>query len=367
MHIHHLFSRLKTLAAPLLAAASMSFIAPAMAQQPMNTAAAVSRIDGFDVEPVAQATAGRELVFTLYGSPGGAARVQIGGATGNLLLEESEPGLYEGIYTIRQRDRITASSTATVNLRQGNQVATAQLDEPLVGTPRARRTPPSSPNVRVDRFGVEQPQSLNPGNELRFNLTGTPDAVASVRMGGVPGKVNLTEVRRGVYQGVYVIKNRDRLGSRTTVTPYLRQGSQESALVGQTLAATLNQPVATRPVAPPLLAAVCNLCGVVEAVNPIQVKGDGSLVGKIGGGVAGAVLGSQIGKGDGRKLAQVAGVIGGAFAGNEIEKRVRTETHYEVVVRLDNGGSQTVAYSTAPAFNVGTRVRIESDGTLRNL
>ncbi len=353
---------------PAMTALMLGFLQPAAAQQPAAPGAApvTSRIDGFDVEPISQAGAGRELLFTLYGSPGGVARVQISGATGALLMEELEPGLYEGIYTIRARDKITAASQTTVNLRQGNQVATAVLDEPLIGTPRASRALPTSTRVRVDRFAIEQPQSLSAGNELRFTLTGTPDAVASVRLAGVRGKVDLNEVRRGVYQGAYVIKQRDRVVSSTAITPYLRQGTQQTALAGQTLGVAVSQQAAVRPVAPPPPPAVCNLCGVVEAVNPVQVQGEGSLVGKIGGGVAGAVIGSQIGKGDGRKLAQIAGVVGGAVAGNEIEKRMRAATHYEVVVRLDNGGSQTVQFATQPEVRIGTRVRVEENGaTLR--
>ena len=58
------------------------------------------RIDGFDVVSVRQLSAGNDLLFTLYGSPGGTATVQIGGATGRLLLDEIEAGVYEGAYTI---------------------------------------------------------------------------------------------------------------------------------------------------------------------------------------------------------------------------------------------------------------------------
>ncbi len=278
-------------------------------------------------------------------------------------MEESEPGVYEGVYTIRSRDRINSSSTATVNLRQGNQVATSVVNEPLVGTSKLKKPVPNSSRVRIDRFGIDQPQGLSTGHELRFNMTGTPDSIASVRLGGVPGKIDMREVRRGVYQGEYVIHARDRLSDRTTVTSYLRQDNQETAIAGQTIGFVANQAVAQRPVVPAAPAPVCNLCGVVEAVNPVQVKGEGSLVGKVGGGLAGALLGNQIGKGDGRKLATVAGAIGGALAGNEVEKRVRTETHYEVVVRLDNGGSQTISYSEPPNVNVGARVRVENSGT----
>jgi hypothetical protein len=45
--------------------------------------------------------------------------VQIAGA-GSVVLDEVDPRIYEGAYTIRQRDRITPATTATVNLRVGN-------------------------------------------------------------------------------------------------------------------------------------------------------------------------------------------------------------------------------------------------------
>src|SRR5271170_6644816 len=79
---------------------------PAQAQS-SATSIAEPRIDGFDVVPLKQLVAGSELAFTLYGSPGGTASVQVGGATGGLILVEVEAGVYEGSYTISKRDRIS--------------------------------------------------------------------------------------------------------------------------------------------------------------------------------------------------------------------------------------------------------------------
>ena len=111
---------------------------------------------------------------------------------------------------------------------------------------------------------------------------------------------------------------------------------------------------------------VCANCGVVEAVNAVQQKGQGGMVGMVGGGVAGALVGSQIGHGGGKTVAELAGAAGGAFLGNEIEKKVNTTTHYNVVVRMDGGGSQTVSYATQPAFSVGSRVRVENGALVQN-
>lgn len=104
----------------------------------------------------------------------------------------------------------------------------------------------------------------------------------------------------------------------------------------------------------------CANCGVVEAVNVVQQQGQGGVVGIVGGGVAGALVGSQIGRGKTKTVAELAGAAGGAYLGNEIEKKVNTTTRYDVVVRMNGGGSQTVSYPAQPGFSVGSRVRVEN-------
>ena len=222
---------------------------------------------------------------------------------------------------------------------------------------------------------MNPPNNLVAGSELIFTLEGSPDASASVRINGVRGKLDLEQVRPGVYEGAYAIKNRDRIESNTVVTGNLRLGTKEqSKVLAQSLLTSppsrprersrrgdgsrSQQPVAAAP--------VCGNCGVVEAINLVEVKGDGSYVGMIGGGVIGALLGGQVAhRGSGKTVAQVAGAAGGAWAGNEIEKKVRSTKHYEVVVRLSNGGTQTVSYPTQPQMSVGTRVRVENGSLIR--
>ncbi|MFZ2855252.1 MAG: hypothetical protein WAZ34_14240, partial [Rhodocyclaceae bacterium] len=276
----------------------------AYAQQNRSSAMAPS-IDGFDVEPVAQATPGNELVFTLYGSPGGVAAVQIDGATGGVTLVESEAGVYEGIYTIRQRDRINADSTATANLRLGNRVARVILDEPLIGRASAGR--PAAP-VRptalptIERFEVLPAPALVSGEELVLILSGSPGGSASARIAGVKGKLVLNETRSGIYEGSYTIRSRDRIAADAAVSGTLRVGNRESSvLLGERLLAAPGSSASSRRAARP-----CATCGVVEAINLVEVQGDGSYLGKIAGGVVGALLGSQVGQGRGTTVAEVA-------------------------------------------------------------
>ena len=66
------------------------------------------------------------------------------------------------------------------------------------------------------------------------------------------------------------------------------------------------------------------------------------------------------GGGTGKKVATVAGAAGGVYAGNEVEKRMKTTKHYEVVVRLENGGTQIITYTEQPPFAVGAKVKVEN-------
>jgi outer membrane lipoprotein SlyB len=110
--------------------------------------------------------------------------------------------------------------------------------------------------------------------------------------------------------------------------------------------------------------ATCASCGVIEAVRPVQQKGQGTGLGAVAGGVVGGALGNQMGHGNGRAAMTILGAIGGGLAGNEVEKRTRSETVYEVSVRMDDGSLRTITQHTAPA--AGTRVAVEGQ-TLRTL
>jgi outer membrane lipoprotein SlyB len=103
------------------------------------------------------------------------------------------------------------------------------------------------------------------------------------------------------------------------------------------------------------------LYGVVESVQPAPAQHRGPGVGAIAGGVVGGVLGHQVGGGSGNTAATAAGAIGGAVVGNEVEQRRRSSTGaWQVGVRLDNGGYQTVVQDDASNIAVGNRVRIEN-------
>ncbi len=108
---------------------------------------------------------------------------------------------------------------------------------------------------------------------------------------------------------------------------------------------------------------VCKTCGTVKSVAVVEKKGEGGPVGMIAGGVAGALLGNQIGSGTGRSVATVAGAAGGAYAGKKIEENVRTTKVWAVHVRMDDGAEKTFHFEKDPGFKAGDPVK-QSGGSI---
>ena len=100
----------------------------------------------------------------------------------------------------------------------------------------------------------------------------------------------------------------------------------------------------------------CTGCGRVLTVNVIEKAGEGSALGMITGGVAGALLGHQVGGGTGKDIATVAGAAGGAYAGNKVEQRLKTSKVWTVAVQYDNGAQANFEFAQDPGLAPGNRV-----------
>lgn len=107
------------------------------------------------------------------------------------------------------------------------------------------------------------------------------------------------------------------------------------------------------------VASICHDCGVIESIQAVKHKGEGSGVGAVAGGVVGGLLGNQVGHGNGRAAMTVIGAVGGGLAGHEIEKQVKAKTVYQVRIKLDDGKVRTLEQAHVPQLGVGQRVRVE--------
>ena len=98
--------------------------------------------------------------------------------------------------------------------------------------------------------------------------------------------------------------------------------------------------------------------GVVERIDLYRSgNSEPTGLGLIVGGLAGGVIGHQIGGGRGNDVATVAGALGGALVGNSIEK-ARQEDRYRITVRLDDGKVLVLEQAGEGELHVGDRVRV---------
>ncbi|MFZ0613985.1 MAG: glycine zipper 2TM domain-containing protein [Desulfobacterales bacterium] len=107
--------------------------------------------------------------------------------------------------------------------------------------------------------------------------------------------------------------------------------------------------------------------GTVLRVSDVQIQGNQTGIGAVGGAVVGGIVGSTIGGGRGRTLATTGGAVAGAAGGSAIEQRRATRPGLEIEVELDDGRIMVIVQEKDDDFVVGDRVRLisASDGTFR--
>ncbi len=355
--------QLSILALALAAAGPMAW--PSAAQAQVYSTVPSATIASFGVDPVRRLRPGNVLAFRLDATPGALVMLQIEGASTGLRMSEVRPGHYEGRYTIREEDRLSAGSLVTARVVKDGRSASATLSRSLL-----RGAPDPAPNghAPIAGFTVSGPDRIRPGDELSFALTGAPGGTARVSVEGIPRRIALTEVRRGVYEGTYVVRRKDKLRGALVADGYLLSAGRETStrferqLAGNSNGNGRFEPQGARPMA----VAACAACGSVQSVDLVEVKGDSpNVIGTIAGGVLGGVIGNQVGGGKGKDLATIIGAVGGAYAGNRIENKMDKKKVFRVTVRLEGGETQHFDYAEDPSVQVGTRVRVENGNLIR--
>jgi outer membrane lipoprotein SlyB len=123
---------------------------------------------------------------------------------------------------------------------------------------------------------------------------------------------------------------------------------------------------ALAPAKAPAQPVACTTCGKVTAVKVTEKPGESNALGMIAGGVAGAVLGNQVGGGTGKTLATVAGAAGGAYAGKKVQENMNASKVWTVSVRYNDGKTAEFNYEQDPGFKSGDAVRKSGDVLVRN-
>lgn len=109
----------------------------------------------------------------------------------------------------------------------------------------------------------------------------------------------------------------------------------------------------------------CADCGQVVGVTTGTKEGKGGALGIIGGGVAGALLGHQVGGGTGKDVATIAGAAGGAYAGHKVEEKLRSTKFWAVKIRLESGEERTVTLDHDPGLASGDLVKVSGSTVTR--
>ncbi len=103
--------------------------------------------------------------------------------------------------------------------------------------------------------------------------------------------------------------------------------------------------------------------GTIENVRKVRIKsGEPGLLGALGGGVAGAALGSTVGQGNGNAAATILGALAAGAAGEAAQGAMSSQDGFELTVRLDSGYVIAVTQGADEAFQVGERVQVLGGG-----
>ena len=141
--------------------------------------------------------------------------------------------------------------------------------------------------------------------------------------------------------------------AKSEYTKALAKAKKAGAVNGSSAAVSASTPKSVAP--------VCAECGKVTASKIVEKKGESTPLGMIAGGVAGAVLGHQVGGGRGKDIATIAGAAGGAYAGHKIEENVRSTKSWVVSVHFDNGTDQVFSFAVDPGYAAGDAVKLSGN------
>jgi hypothetical protein len=110
----------------------------------------------------------------------------------------------------------------------------------------------------------------------------------------------------------------------------------------------------------------CTDCGKVSSVEIKEKAGESGAVGLIAGGVAGALLGHQVGGGRGKDLATVAGAAGGAYAGKKVEENMKATKVWVVHVQYDNGHKASFDFDKDPGMKAGDHIKASGKSIVKH-
>lgn len=150
---------------------------------------------------------------------------------------------------------------------------------------------------------------------------------------------------------------------RTSRLAPLAAGAMAAAMLAACGGVPLSEPVSSYP-APTMSPASLEYGRVtnIEYIPGSTASSGINVPGAVVGGVAGAVLGRQIGSGSGRNAATVLGGAAGAAVGSQVGRSATTTTGavYRVSIQTDQGVMRVYEVPATGELRIGDQVRVEN-------
>ena len=145
------------------------------ANTPSAARPAGPRVDRFALDPVDRVEPGTELKFSLEGTPGAKATIQVPGLARPIAMQEDKPGRYVAQYTVRKADALSPGPVVAT-LRAGDRSVTSSLPTSLVTArttgPAIGPMPAPSPQAAPAPSPQPSPQmGAAPGGPLMLRVT----------------------------------------------------------------------------------------------------------------------------------------------------------------------------------------------------
>ena len=290
------------------------------------------RIDGVDVERVAELAPGTRLNFSVFGSPGGQVVVQIDGARHPLPLRELQPGVYDGSYRLEPGEHIAPDARVVAILRLGALETRALLDEPLLLEGSSRPPTPAVPGGSVNGTAPVPAPARSPAGEPAPQPQPAPQPPSQQQQSQQlpqpqpPAPAPMPPVAAPLPDPVDNTRPAER--------------------------SSIDFPPPTRPTPAP-----CADCAVVESIRPLPI--DDRPPASAAGSLLGGLFGERVGQAVDRHVARVSGAVERAVRGRSLDEPARPGV--EVVLRLPNGQRLVRLYDRVPDLRVGDSVRRGAD------
>jgi outer membrane lipoprotein SlyB len=98
--------------------------------------------------------------------------------------------------------------------------------------------------------------------------------------------------------------------------------------------------------------------GIIENVEKVTLRKDGTIVGTAGGSVIGGIAGSTIGGGRGSSIAATIGVIIGGVLGSWLETAITDREALKLIIKLDSGEKLAIVQEADVLFRPGERINV---------